>query len=70
MVKSKGAGRAHICHPEAHTRGILKGGKRLPHLNPGFEVKNQNEPTPSHPISQHKQFKGHSTAVSHGKYTK
>lgn len=63
-------GRAHICHPEAHLRGVMRGGKRPPYMNPGFEVKNQNEPTPENPISQHKQFKGHSTAGGHGKIPK
>jgi hypothetical protein len=62
MARSKGKGRAHICHPELHTAGIMKGGPRLPHLNPHFQVVHQNEPTPAHPVSQHKQFKGHSTA--------
>jgi hypothetical protein len=70
MARSKGKGRAYIEHPEMHTSGICQGGKRLPHMDPGFQVPHQNEPTPANPISQHKQFKGHSTAQSHGKMQK
>lgn len=65
MARLKGSGRAHICYPEKHTAGIMRGGKRLPHLNPNYEVTDQNEPTPSNPISQHKQFKGHETHIPH-----
>jgi hypothetical protein len=51
--------RAHICHPEAHTR--LRFGNRLAYLSPDHEVRKQNAPTESNPVSQHKQFKGHKT---------
>lgn len=70
MARSKGEGRARIKFPERHIAGALRGGKRLPYLNPGFEVRDQNEPTDANPISQHKQFKGHSTVLSHGKMEK
>lgn len=49
---------------------MTPGGKCPHHLDPGFQVPNQNEPTPSNPISQHKQFKGHSTALAHAKEPK
>ena len=49
-----------IPFPELHCGGSF--GRRLPYLEPGFEVENQNEPTTANPISQHKQFKGHSTS--------
>jgi hypothetical protein len=70
MAKPAGHGRGWVKHPELHTAGIGHGGTRSPHLNPNFEVLHQNEPTPEHPISQHKQFKGHSTSVAHGKIAK
>jgi hypothetical protein len=62
-VKPKGNPSARACieHAEAHTAGIGKGGRRLAYLSPDHEVLHQNEPTPAHPVSQHKQFKGHST---------
>jgi hypothetical protein len=50
-----------------HLAGCCQGGPQLPYLNPHHEVVHQNEPTPSHPVSQHKQFKGHSTAHSAGR---
>jgi hypothetical protein len=49
--------RAHICHAAGHTP--LRFGPRAPYLDPGHEVPDQNEPTTTHPVSQHKQFKGH-----------
>lgn len=36
----------------------LHGGK-LPHFNnPNFQVREQDEPTTAHPVSQHKKFAG------------
>jgi hypothetical protein len=54
--------RAHICHAGEHTK--LRFGPRLPHLNPDCQVPNQNEPTDAHPVSEHKQFKGHKAGSS------
>lgn len=51
--------RACIENAAAHIRGIFRGGKRLEQFNPNYEVRHQNEPTEGHPISMHKQFKGH-----------
>lgn len=34
-------------------------GKEAPYLCDDYEVKHQNEPTPSTPISEHKQFAGY-----------
>lgn len=63
-----GNGRAHICYePKLRTHTT---GKRPAYMNPGFEVRRQNEPTDAHPVSQHKQFKGHSTAHSAGRIPK
>lgn len=65
---SKGNGRATIKYPvklRCHATG-----KRPQYNNPNYEVRNQNEPTPAHPVPQHKQFKGHSTAMAHGKIPK
>lgn len=68
MSKSKGNGRARITHvPKLSTH---TNGKRPAYMNPGFQVPHQNEPTSAHPISQHKQFKGHSTSHTAGKPTK
>lgn len=62
MNKPRGNGRAHICYePELRTHST---GRRPRQFNPGFQVPKQNEPTDANPISQHKQFKGHSTAHS------
>lgn len=50
---------------------LMTPGGKLPHFSDAsFQVPNQNEPTPGNPISQHKQFKGHSTALAHGKVPK
>jgi hypothetical protein len=46
-------------------RLMTPGGRRPPFTNPGFQVPDQNEPTPENPVSQHKQFKGH-MAGHHG----
>ena len=53
--------RAHISHAAEHTR--LQFGSQAPYLNPHHEVPVQNEPTAEHPVSQHKQFKGHGTGT-------
>lgn len=61
--------RARIKHPDAHTR--LRWGRRPPQFDPSFEVARQNEPTPQNPISQHKQFKGHTAGgMAHPKIPK
>jgi len=39
-------------------------GQRPPYMNPNFQVPHQNEPTAAHPVSQHKQFKGHTAGAS------
>jgi hypothetical protein len=68
MSKSKGVGRAHICYePKLSTHSP---GRRHAQFDPGFQVMHQNEPTPAHPVSQHKQFKGHSTGIAHPKVPK
>lgn len=65
---NRGVGRARIIHePRLSTKSP---GRRLSQLNPGFEVPNQNEPTSANPVSQHKQFKGHSTGGGSGRYPK
>jgi hypothetical protein len=56
MAKHKGNGRAHICYPEKHTAGILKGGT-LPSINnPNYEVRHQGEPTIAHPTRKRHQL--------------
>lgn len=50
-----------IRHAARHITRIFRGGKRHPQFDPNYEVRDQNEPTPQNPISQHKQFKGHET---------
>lgn len=65
---NRGVGRAHITHvPQLSTKSP---GRRLSQLNPNFEVVNQNAPTAAHPVSQHKQFKGHSTGAKGGRVPK
>jgi hypothetical protein len=60
---SKGMPGGRIRHAARHIAGIFRGGKLPQFNNPHYEVKDQNEPTPQNPISQHKQFKGHDTHV-------
>lgn len=52
------------------SKGRITSGPELNYLNPHHEEPNQNEPTAAHPVSQHKQFKGHSTAHSTPKIPK
>jgi hypothetical protein len=54
--------RAHISHAAEHTR--LRFGSRPAHMNPAFQVPDQNEPTTANPVPQHKQFKGHQAGHS------
>lgn len=71
MSKSnrRGAGRAHITHTP--NLSVYSRGTRPAQFDPSFEVPNQNEPTSAHPVSQHKQFKGHTTGGRRAKgYTK
>lgn len=49
--------RACIKHPAAHQG--MKFGKCHPQFNPHFQVENQGEPTPEHPVPLHKTHKGH-----------
>lgn len=62
MAKSNKSGaRATIkYHPNL---SCYSPGKRPAQFNPNFQVPHQNEPTSAHPVSQHKQFKGHSTGA-------
>lgn len=47
--------------------GPYGNGKADPHLNPNFEVQNQDEPTAAHPVSQHKNLAGMQKSKSFGK---
>jgi hypothetical protein len=67
MYRVKGAGRAHIPHPEKHIAGILKGGVRPSRFDPHFQVPEQMPPTDHLKLRQRFRFGsvGHLDSLHH-----